>query len=83
MNKTIVNIERINDCRSWLKPAKMPFFTPQASALAGLRYAPNHWSAHHRPFAPGFNAEDDPNFIRQNPPSFQFANPLAALPALG
>jgi hypothetical protein len=58
--------------------------TPQASALAGLRYAPNHWSAHSIRSAPGFNAEDCQTFgqclsniMRRRAP-----NRLAALPAL-
>jgi hypothetical protein len=40
--KTIVAIGRISNCQPKHKPAKTPFFTPQASALARLRYAPNH-----------------------------------------
>jgi hypothetical protein len=35
-NKTIVFIDQISDCQAWLKPAKTPCFTPQASALPGF-----------------------------------------------
>jgi hypothetical protein len=58
MNKTIVVIDRISDCKTLLKPAKTPFFTPQASALAKLRYAPNHWSTDSSLPAPGGSKQE-------------------------
>ena len=42
----------------------MAFLTPQASALAGLRYAPNHWNAHHKPSPPRFNPEDEQTAVK-------------------
>ncbi len=41
-HKTIVSIDKNKHCEAELKMAKMAFLTPQASALAGLRYAPNY-----------------------------------------
>jgi hypothetical protein len=41
-HKTVVAISKYKHCQAEIKMEKIPFFAPQASALAGLRYAPNH-----------------------------------------
>ncbi len=42
----------------------MAFLTPQASALAGLRYAPNHWNGNTNGPVRGFNHENSRNSRR-------------------
>src|SRR5215472_17169795 len=64
---TFLTLQRFNVSRKWSGrgDSNSRPLAPQASALAGLRYAPNHWDVHATPFARHINSEDEKSQSRR------------------